>query len=173
MLYDTAPLFPLADGTPQSVRPRAHLVRWTFDLADNTNTIKRETLDDMAGEFPRLDERRAGLSYRHGYFAGRADENDGLGEGFDTIAHIDFATGKKVLHKFGAGNVTSEPVFVPRGANAPEGDGWLLQTVYRGADNRSDLVILDATNISAGPVAVAELPRRVPFGFHGNWAQGV
>jgi carotenoid cleavage dioxygenase len=173
MQYDSAPLFPFADGTPQKTKPRAHLVRWTFDLAGNSNTIKREALDDMAGEFPRFDERRAGLSYRHGYFAGRSDENDGLGEGFDAIAHVDHATGKKVVHAFGAGNITSEPVFVPRAANAAEGDGWLLQTVYRGAESRSDLVILDAANISAAPIAVASLPRRVPFGFHGNWAAGV
>ena len=26
-------------------------------------------IDDMQGEFPRLDERRAGVAYRHGYFA--------------------------------------------------------------------------------------------------------
>jgi carotenoid cleavage dioxygenase len=173
MQYDTAPLFPFADGTPQQTKPRAHLVRWTFDLASNSNTIKRETLDDMAAEFPRLDERRAGLGYRHGYFAGQTGKEDGLGVGFDSIVHIDHKTGKKDVHAFGAGNVTSEPVFVPRGASAPEGDGWLLQTVYRGAENRSDLVVLDAGNVSGKPVAVAELPRRVPFGFHGNWAQGV
>ena len=28
-------------------------------------------------------------------------------------------------------------------------------------------------DLAAGPVAMAELPRRIPFGFHGNWAQGV
>lgn len=28
-------------------------------------------------------------------------------------------------------------------------------------------------DISAGPVARAHLPQRVPFGFHGNWVSGV
>ena len=75
MQYPAAPLFPNADGSPG--KPAiARLVRWTFDLAGNTNTIKQEALDDMAGEFPRLDERRAGLSYRHGYFAGRTDQKE-------------------------------------------------------------------------------------------------
>lgn len=66
--------------------------------------------------------------------------------------------------------MTSEPVFVERGPGAAEGDGWILAVVYRGNENRSDLVVLDAQAIDKGPIATAELPRRVPFGFHGNWA---
>ena len=67
MEYPVAPLFPTLDGRPQGAFAR--LVRWTFDLADS-DTIKREPLDDLPGEFPRFDERRAGLGYRHGWFAG-------------------------------------------------------------------------------------------------------
>jgi len=65
--------------------------------------------------------------------------------------------------------VTSEPVFVERSAKADEGDGWLLAVVYRAGENRSDLLVLDAQDVEAGPIATAKLPRRVPFGFHGNW----
>jgi len=36
-------------------------------------------------------------------------------------------------------------------------------------EKRSDLLVLDATDVAAGPVAIARLPHRVPFGFHGNW----
>jgi carotenoid cleavage dioxygenase len=41
--------------------------------------------------------------------------------------------------------------------------------VYDAATDRSDLVVLDASNIAAPPVAVVHLPVRVPLGFHGNW----
>jgi carotenoid cleavage dioxygenase len=68
MEYPTAPLFPNVDGSPGQAS-KARLVRWTFDLAAPSNQIKREPLDDLAGEFPRFDERRAGLPYRHGWFA--------------------------------------------------------------------------------------------------------
>ena len=67
------------------------------------------------------------------------------------------------------GDVTGEPVFVPRSRDAEEGDGYLLSVVYRAAENRSDLIVLDAGNVADGPVACAELPHRVPYGFHGNW----
>jgi Retinal pigment epithelial membrane protein len=58
---------------------------------------------------------------------------------------------------------------LPRSADAPEGDGWVVAVVYRGAEDRSDFVVFDAGAIQAGPIGVAKLPRRVPFGFHGNW----
>ena len=87
------------------------------------------------------------------------------------LAHLDFKTGQKRVHVFDKGDVPSEAVFVPRSPDAPEGDGWLLATLYRGATNKSDLVILDAADIEAGPVATVHAPRRIPFGFHGNWGE--
>jgi carotenoid cleavage dioxygenase len=169
MEYPRAPLFPNADGSqPSDERIGAILRRWTFDLAGETAVIKRETLDDMMGEFPRIDDRRAGLSYRHGWYAatsGRRSDSH-----FDAIAHFDTRTGKRITYVLDMGDMPSEPVFVERGPNAAEGDGWILAVVYRGNENRSDLVVLDAQDIAKGPIATAELPRRVPFGFHGNWA---
>ncbi len=166
MQYENAPLFPNGDGSPG--RPAAaRLVRWTFDLADDSNTIRQQAIDDLAGEFPRLDERRAGLSYRHGFFA--ASSTGSTDVTFDSIAHIDFATGKRRVHTFAAGDMAGEPVFVPRAAGAAEGDGNLVAIVYRGAENRSDFVVFEAQDVARGPIAVAALPRRVPFGFHGNW----
>jgi carotenoid cleavage dioxygenase len=168
MQYPNAPLFPNADGS-RGTHAGARLVRWTIDLADSTNTIKQEKLDDMAGEFPRLDERFAGLAYRHGYFAASSTNSDKIL--FDSIAHIDHKTGKRALHTFAPGDAPGEPVFIPRAANAPEGDGWLVTTVYRGNTDTSDFVVFDAQDVAKGPIGEANLPRRVPFGFHGNWRQ--
>ena len=88
---------------------------------------------------------------------------------FDSIAHIDLKTGKRGDVRFARGDSPGEPVFVPRSADAAEGDGWLLAVVYRGAEDRSDLVVFEAGDVAKGPIATAQLPRRVPFGFHGNW----
>lgn len=41
--------------------------------------------------------------------------------------------------------------------------------VHDAATDRSELVILDATDVAGGPVAVVEVPVRIPAGFHGNW----
>jgi len=166
MEYPNAPLFPNADGS-QGKPAAAILVRWTFDLAGASDKIHREILCDAAGEFPRIDDRRAGLSYRHGYFSRNSRNEPDVR--FDSIAHLDLDRGREDFYVLPKGDVTSEPVFVPRSAAAPEGEGWLLAVVYRGHENRSDLLVFDAERVAEGPVAVACLPRRVPFGFHGNW----
>jgi carotenoid cleavage dioxygenase len=41
--------------------------------------------------------------------------------------------------------------------------------VYDAARDVSDLVVLDAGDVTAAAVATVHLPRRVPFGFHGSW----
>ena len=83
-----------------------------------------------------------------------------------------FAATLRTIHELGPGDATGEPVFVPRSADAAEGDGWLVSLIYRAAEDRSEFTVFDALDIAAGPVAAAKLPRRVPFGFHGNWRQG-
>jgi carotenoid cleavage dioxygenase len=167
MEYPVAPLFPNADGS-RGQDTAARLVRWTFDLAGASNQIRRQPLDDMAGEFPRFDERRAGLAYRHGWFAANTRA---AGFGFDAIAHVDLRTGGRDVCALPPGDVTGEPVFVPRSADAAEGDGWLLALIYRGAEDQSDFAVFEAQDVAAGPIATARIPRRVPFGFHGNWRQ--
>ena len=62
-----------------------------------------------------------------------------------------------------------EPIFVPKSESAREGEGFLLANVYDGNRKASHLVILDAENVTAEPLATAYLDHRVPFGFHGNW----
>ena len=47
--------------------------------------------------------------------------------------------------------------------------GWLLSFVHDDATGESVLAVLDATAVSAGPVAEVVIPQRVPYGFHGTW----
>ncbi|BDA40369.1 beta,beta-carotene 15,15'-dioxygenase [Coccomyxa sp. Obi] len=50
-----------------------------------------------------------------------------------------------------------------------EDDGWLLAPVFRSASMTTDLVILDAADVEAGPVATIHLPHHVPIGLHGSF----
>ena len=164
--YEQAPLFPFADGRmPDPARSQARLCRWTFDLDGNSDAFASTYIDDLVSEFPRLDQRYAGLPYRHGYYACHR----GSGSDLNAIAHIDHATGRRALHVLPDGDATSEPVFVPRAPDAAEGDGFLLAVIWREAEKRSDLVVLDAGAVDRAPLATAQLSHRVPFGFHGNF----
>ena len=167
MQFEEVPLFPNVDGSP-TAPGKARLAEWTIDLADNANGVRRRYLDDVGGEFPRTDERFACGRYQHGYYAGSIDDAREVAD-FNAIVHHDFSRGGRRQYVLPEGDVTGEPVFVPRSGEAAEGDGYLLSVVYRAGENRSDLMVLDAGNVAGGPIACAELPHRVPYGFHGNW----
>ncbi len=166
MEYPNAPVFPNADGSPGQ-DAQAKLTRWTIDLAGETNRSNREQLDDVSSEMPRVDERLAGLPYRHGWYLANAGNKNP--PAFDAIAHIDLKTGKRAMRVLDPGDAADEPVFVPRSASAPEGDGYVIALVFRAATNTSELLILNAQDIAGEPAAVLELPRRVPAGFHGSF----
>jgi len=166
MQYDAPPLFRCADGShPDPEATRARLVRWTLDPRAATDWFTAEVLDDVHGEFPRMDERRTGVAHRHGAYV--VDRNDG--PMFDTLVWRDLIAGSAGTWTLPVGDALSEAVFVPRAPDAPEGDGWLLSVAWRGAERRSDLLVFDTADVAHGPVAAVRLPHRVPFGFHGNW----
>lgn len=167
--FPRLPLFGEA-GSEDLSESGARLTRWTLDGV--RGVVKEERLDEDTAEFPRLDERYAGLPYRYGYAGGRVDATSKAGI-FNALFLYDHQTGQRRVHRLGASSFASEPVFVPRTANSPEGEGFLLAAVYRQGEHRSDLVILDAENIEDQPLATIKLPHRVPYGFHGNWGQGI
>ena len=76
--------------------------------------------------------------------------------------HVDGKGTRRGQYLLPAGDTISEPVFVARGDDAAEGDGWLLAAVWRARENRSDLAVFNATDVEAGPVALVQLGHRVP-----------
>jgi carotenoid cleavage dioxygenase len=81
----------------------------------------------------------------------------------------DFEKGTSAARSFGPGTSLGEAVFVPRGDDADESDGWLLLLVHSAETGNSALHILNADDVEGEAQAVIDLPQRVPAGFHGNW----
>jgi carotenoid cleavage oxygenase len=138
------------------------LDRWIVD--PRGGPVKEERLDDRPQEFPRHDERRVGKPHRYGYSI-----EIGPGFRFEALLKHDLRERRTERHEQGPARAFMEPVFVPRSADAEEDDGWVLAYTYDADTDRSDVVILDARDFSAEPIATIHLPVRVPFGFHGNW----
>jgi carotenoid cleavage dioxygenase len=140
--------------------------RWTIDPA--TRSVIRAVIDDTPGEFPRIDERRAGRPYRYAYsLKVPAGTSDLVGE--TVIFKHDLQTGTREAHDFGAQQFPGEFVFIPRDRRSGEDEGWLMGLVVDMAGETTSLVILDAQHFTAPPVARILIPHRVPPGFHGNW----
>ncbi len=136
---------------------------WTIDM--KTGRVTERQLDDRAVEFPRIDDRLAGMRARYSVSVGDSG-----------LVRYDLDTGNAVEHRFGTEGSPVQPgeaVFVPSTAgSADESSGWYLGYVYDPARDGSDLVIIDASDFSGDPVARIKLPQRVPHGFHGNWITG-
>jgi carotenoid cleavage dioxygenase len=139
------------------------LVRWTLDRA--RGRVTERVLDDHGGEFPRLDDRRGGQNYRYAYTAHWW--GDGVSSG-PAYKH-DVRSERTEVHDFGPGQASLEPLFVPRSGASDEDDGYIISYVFNAGRNASDVVLLSAQDFAGPPLAVVELPVRVPFGFHGNW----
>ena len=143
------------------------LERWTVD--PQTRKVQRDTIDASPQEFPRPDERFFGQPYRYAWSIGLPADGDAAFLGPQPLYRHDFQTGERQAHDFGPDKVPGEFVFVPRSADAPEGDGWVLGYVIDAVQETTDLVILDASDMSLPAVAKIHIPHRIPPGFHGNW----
>lgn len=149
--------------------------RWTVDLTSDKDQVDIRRLINHVGEMPVIDPRFA-MKRATQFFFGTSNTALGpmlkpgpKGPPFTCLGHYDEVQDKLDFYYAGPDASPEEPCFVPRSADAPEGDGWLLTMVGRRTENRTDLVILDARNLSQGPVATIKFPCRVHEGFHGTW----
>ena len=142
------------------------LWRWTIDLV--RGTVTEEQLDDAAGDFPRVNDTRVGLPARWGYLASLNSKAPTLTLG-QYLYKYDLETGARSTRDFGPDARLGEPIFVPREGAAAEDDGWILALRHDEARDESALVILNAQDFDGAPAAEIIMPRRVPYGAHGNW----
>jgi carotenoid cleavage dioxygenase len=142
--------------------PRLH--EWRFNLKTSKTTEK--PLDDIPTEFPRINETLTGRKTRFGY-AGRAD-----GDMFTAFRKYDLEKGTITEHSFGKGRFGGEGIFVPRPSPKSEDDGFLMTFIFDKAEEKSELVIADAQDLSTKPLARVLIPTRVPYGFHATWLAG-
>lgn len=143
--------------------PRLH--RWRFNLS--TGSVSEERLDDVSSGFPRVNEQRLGQKTQYGYTAKFAPGQQ-LPK-FEALIKYDLSTGQSQTLEFGSHRYGGEAVFVPRPGAVAEDEGWLLTFVHDEESDTSELVVVDAQDITAGAVARVIIPQRVPYGFHAAW----
>jgi carotenoid cleavage dioxygenase len=143
----------------------ATLDRWIINPI--SGSMSEERIDETPQEFPRCHPALNSKPYRYGYSVEVAAMEKSYG--FPCILKHDLVTGAKSRHDLGPGRHGGEPYFVPREGATAEDDGYLMTFVYDHARCASELLVLDARDLNATPLAQVMLPVRVPYGFHGSW----
>lgn len=142
--------------------------RWRVGTGGDALTFTDEVLDERSMDLPSLDRRFVGRENNQSWYLQVGPDGDWPVE-FLGLARRDNASG--TLDSFDPGPVmrVNEATIVPDSASAGEGEGWLLTYAWDRARGASDLLVLNALDLAAGPVAAVHLPARVPHGFHGWW----
>lgn len=148
--------------------PEGQLMRCRIDL--EARKVRQEWLEQRCCEFACVNPARQGLEARYAWMA--VAERERGNDPLQAIEKLDLATGERRVWSAAPRGFVSEPLMVPDPSAASTGlaaedRGWVLCLVWNGARCASDLVILNAADMSEQ--AVLELPLAIPHGLHGSW----
>jgi all-trans-8'-apo-beta-carotenal 15,15'-oxygenase len=143
--------------------PEGQLMRCRINL--ETGAVRQEWLEQRCCEFACVNPARQGLDARYAWMA--VAERERGNDPLQAIEKLDLTIGERRVWSAAPRGFVSEPLMVPDPAAAAEDGGWVLCLVWNGARCASDLVILNAADMSEQ--AVLELPLAIPHGLHGSW----
>ncbi|WP_155361255.1 carotenoid oxygenase family protein [Acrocarpospora macrocephala] len=163
---------PKGDGGPLArmisyLKLDARLYRYRFNLVTG-QTSEGYVDGDHNTEFPSIDARLTGQRSRYSYNVSVMDADTNL---FNGLVKYDNLTGAKQEYYYGDHRYGSEAPFAPRDGSTAEDDGYLVTFVTDEREGTSEVQILNATDITQGPIARVLLPQRVPLGFHATWVR--
>ncbi|MEX0267781.1 carotenoid oxygenase family protein [Leptolyngbyaceae cyanobacterium UHCC 1019] len=142
---------------------------WRFRVNLQTGTVDRQLLEDRCCEFPVVHPVKVGRSYRYAYL-GAAHASTGNAP-LQAVMKVDTQSGNRAFWSAAPWGYVGEPIFVPRNPYNrqldAEDDGWVLVMAFDSTRDRSDVVILDACDLSQ--VARLHLKHHVPYGLHGSF----
>ncbi len=127
--------------------------RWTIDL--HTGKVEERQLDDRGVEFPRIDDRLAGLPARYAITVGELQSGP-------------LRLGKWLRHRSidSPANPEKPCMCRPAAVNCQAGTSPTCTTRFATAATSSSST---RRTSPVNPLRAIRLPQRVPHGFHGNW----
>ena len=155
------------DNTGATLGPERYgptLYEWRLNL--RTGAVKERRLSEHYWEFGMMNARYWGRPYRYSYNM-LAHPGHFL---FDGIMRFDHTTGEVQEYRFGEGRFGSESPMAPAFDATAEDDGYVVSFVTDMNTDSSECVVLDARDLSKGPVARIKLPHRISSGTHSCWA---
>jgi all-trans-8'-apo-beta-carotenal 15,15'-oxygenase len=144
---------------------------WKFNVSLSSSLVKGEKLDERSCEFPTVHPNWVGRKCRFLYLG--ATDSATRNAPLQAVWKVDLETGDRQLWSAAPRGFGGEPVFVPRPNSTTEDDGWLMVMVYNAEFDRSELVILDARDLTQGAIARLKLKHHIPYGLHGTFTPEV
>ena len=157
-----------------SPETKADFVRWELDpsLPSGTPVPDPMVVLDLPSEFPRIDERFMTKQYEwlflNVFIPENMDGSKNIFHGLNGLAMHSNKTEKTRFFNAGPDSLCQEPIFIPRSADALEGDGWIMALIERRAAGRCDIAVIDTREFEK-PIAIVQLPFHVKAQIHGNW----
>ncbi|PIC64664.1 carotenoid oxygenase [Sporosarcina sp. P13] len=145
------------------------MYRWTFNL--QTGKTTEGFLGDEFTEYPVVSNDYVGKKYRYSYNS--IFSSDPSKAWYLTgLIKYDLKEGTSHTYDYGEGRMGSEP-HIARPANAvEEDDGYLITLVTDFNENRSECLIMNAKDLTLGPIARIILPEKIAVGAHAAWVEG-
>jgi all-trans-8'-apo-beta-carotenal 15,15'-oxygenase len=133
------------------------------------NTAQVTRYPEARFEAPAINPERQGREARWGYAAADISigEDSSLGYfAYHGVGKVDLESGAVTAWDAGPRAFTSPPQFIPRVGATAEDDGYLLTWVFDASNDRTDVVILDARDLSRAPLARLKLKHWLPAVSH-------
>ena len=146
---------------------------WRFNL--RTGQTRERVLDDIINsEFPVINSAMLGLKTRYSWNVLMGRSKQAEDPRFCGLARLDLERGTCQTYHEGPNRWWSEAPFAPRNTSGEmqEDDGYLVGFVWDDDARQSRVYVMDAKDLSRGPVCKISLPQRVPNGFHATWVSG-
>jgi len=154
-------------------RVLCEIVEYEFALhPDGTHKFvgRREVGGGSLCEFPTINDAFEPGRRRRRYCWTNAISDPGA-EWYDGVQKVDMETATvDAVYHFEDGTFANPPAFIPKVGATMEDEGYIVVTVYRSEEHRSDVVILDASTLER--VCVLGLRNHVPYQFHGEFKRG-
>ena len=150
------------------------LARWSFDPTAPDGAIDM-TMLGPPGDMPRIRDADQGRPYRAGWYlsinpqGGPPLVGGPVGAAFNLLFRVE-PGGRLDAMGLPPPHATHEPIHVP--SHDPNHEGWLVAVIDHQVgedDYRSQLWVIDAGNVGAGPVAKVTVPVRLHAQVHGWW----
>ncbi|XP_051151542.1 carotenoid 9,10(9',10')-cleavage dioxygenase 1-like isoform X2 [Andrographis paniculata] len=152
----------------------SRVYEWRLNMVTRNVAERNLTGTHHYMDFPMVNEKFIGIRNKYAYaqvMDSYASSISGMAK-YGGLAKLYFEeeNGNEIKvewHKFPEKTFCSGAAFVAKTGGVEEDDGWIVTFVHDENLNLSQAYIVDVKNFSSEPVAKINLPRRVPYGFHG------